>query len=523
MSSNKNIVIIHYNTPYLTECLVRSVNKFVKDAKIYIFDNSDKDPFTAKFDNVIILDNTKGQIIDFDKWLKKYPDRVNTSAFKNNYGSAKHAYSVQKFMEISNDNFILLDSDILLKKDITDIIDENCAFVGNTEFWKARVGTAKRTKERAIPYLCYINVKKCKEANINYFDGERIYGLTKNGDNYDTGASFLEDIKNKNLKWKKISTQNYIVHYKAGSWVEEAKLYDNYHTIDSEQWLEIHKKLWQTNSLSTNKKVIYTCIVGGYDKLLEPSFINPEFDYICFTDNLSLSSDTWDIRPLPKDSESLSQVKKQRYVKLNPHKLLSEYDISIWVDGNVTLKGDLNEFIDETLVDGISVYIPTHPSRDCIYAEAKAVLSMRKDAKEIVNHQMEKYEKEGFPKKYGLLQSNILLRKHNEPDCIKLMEAWFNELKDNSHRDQLSFNYILWKNQDVKVKYLDKYIYKSSYFFWNGKHSKVKPIFSNRNPILSRITNVNQSKERKSVEQLKEGLRIMKERNKLKTHRVGLY
>ena len=64
MSSNKNIVIIHYNTPYLTKCLVKSVNKFVNDAKIYIFDNSDKDPFTASFDNVTILDNTKGQIIN---------------------------------------------------------------------------------------------------------------------------------------------------------------------------------------------------------------------------------------------------------------------------------------------------------------------------------------------------------------------------------------------------------------------------------------------------------------------------
>ena len=43
-----NILIIHYNTPQLTECLVKSINMFVKDATIYIFDN------------------TKGQYIDFD-------------------------------------------------------------------------------------------------------------------------------------------------------------------------------------------------------------------------------------------------------------------------------------------------------------------------------------------------------------------------------------------------------------------------------------------------------------------------
>ena len=41
----KNILIIHYNTPYLTECLVRSINLFVKDAIIYIFDNSNEKPF----------------------------------------------------------------------------------------------------------------------------------------------------------------------------------------------------------------------------------------------------------------------------------------------------------------------------------------------------------------------------------------------------------------------------------------------------------------------------------------------
>ena len=102
----KNIVIIHYNTPYLTECLVRSINLFIKNAVIYIFDNSDKDPFIKRFDNVIILDNTKGQIIDFDKWLEKYPKRKSSNGRVNNWGSAKHCYSVEKCMEILNDNFI---------------------------------------------------------------------------------------------------------------------------------------------------------------------------------------------------------------------------------------------------------------------------------------------------------------------------------------------------------------------------------------------------------------------------------
>jgi hypothetical protein len=99
----KNILIIHYNTPYLTECLVRSINLFVKDAVIYIFDNSNEKPFTAKFDNVTVFDNTKGQIINFDKWLENYPNRKMSGGRLNKWGSAKHCYSVEKCMELIDD------------------------------------------------------------------------------------------------------------------------------------------------------------------------------------------------------------------------------------------------------------------------------------------------------------------------------------------------------------------------------------------------------------------------------------
>ena len=120
----KNILIIHYNTPYLTECLVRSINLFVEGATIYIFDNSNEKPFTAKFDNVTVFDNTKGQIINFDKWLEKYPNKKKSGGRLNKWGSAKHCYSVEKCMELINDGFILLDSDVLLKKDISNLIDD---------------------------------------------------------------------------------------------------------------------------------------------------------------------------------------------------------------------------------------------------------------------------------------------------------------------------------------------------------------------------------------------------------------
>lgn len=460
---NKNIVIIHYNTPHLTECLVRSINMFVDNAIIYIFDNSDRYPFTAEFDNLKLIDNTQGQIINFDEWLENYPKRLKSPGSSNSWGSAKHCYSVEKCMEIIDENFILLDSDVLLKRDISCLYDDRAVYIGE-------VTTQPRsTIKRVLPFVCFINVEMCKENGKHYFDHNYMHGLcynvtNKRADSYDTGAGFY--INTLDLPHMDIICEDYVTHYGHGSWIKEGFLY-NY---TAEEWLSINKRYW---SKKKNDKVVYTCITGGYDSLIEPKQITQGFDYICFTDNPLLTSTTWDVRPMPEGLENLSKVKQQRYVKLNPHKFFSEYTMSVWVDGNIAIKGDLNEFIDLILTGDTSVYVPQHPTRSCIYEESKAVLGMRKDVKEIVNPQMERYKAEGFPKDYGLLQSNILLRIHNDNNCVRLMEAWFNELKDNSHRDQLSFNYVLWKNDDINVAYMDKDICNSKWFYWNKTHKSV--------------------------------------------------
>ena len=36
------------------------------------------------------------------------------------------------------------------------------------------------------------------------------------------------------------------------------------------------------------------------------------------------------------------------------------------------------------------------------------------------------------------------------------MNQWFEEINQNSYRDQLSFNYILWENNNYNVKYISK-------------------------------------------------------------------
>jgi len=718
-----NICIVHYNTPKLTECLVRSINKFVPESTIYIFDNSDKLPFTYRQGNIMYFDNTKGQIINFDEWLNSIKTKVTLG---NKHASAKHCYTVQKCMELIDDDFILLDSDVLLKKDITPLFDSNYAYVGDTELWQGN--------RRVIPYCCFINVKKCKENGINYYNEKYIVGLTKSC-RYDTGAYFWLECEK--LPHKTIKYTDYIVHLDDGSqkyenskkheeWLLKYKsLYSDNNTMDSKnetylqdlknfikkrvsflnvdfknpktiqekiQWLKIfdttplktkcadkikiHEyckeklgedicipilkvydnvsqikweelpeefvikcnhgsgmniivpdksklnksdavaklsrwmatdfafqngcelqyhdierkifvekyefdesqksslfdyKFWCFNGVpkfytindghghgdilyytmddeimnpymvtSThaykkpkgfdrmvqyakklssdfkfvrvdfyevnsqiylgeltftpgsgffrykdkkydtifgdmlkikNEKVIYTCITGSYELLDDPFVISPGYDYVCFTNYSKVQSNVWQIRPIPEELNGLSEVKKQRCIKINAHKYLPEYNFSIWVDGSVKLKKDVNEFIDKNCKDG-HIFIPSHPQRKCIYEEMDACVKQKKDTAANIEPQKIKYKNENFPKNFGLVQSNIMLRYHNEPDCIKLMETWWEEVKNGSHRDQLSFDYARWKNPDANFVFIDKGTCKTDYFKWDSSHGK---------------------------------------------------
>ena len=71
-----------------------------------------------------------------------------------------------------------------------------------------------------------------------------------------------------------------------------------------------------------------------------------------------------------------------------------------------------------------SFYTRHHPSRDCIFQGARAVLNMKKDIPSIVNPQMIQYKKEGLPEHFGMVESCVILRKHNKPTCVLLDNLW---------------------------------------------------------------------------------------------------
>ena len=236
-----NLVIIHYNTPELTEALYHSICKFTPNSTVYIFDNSNMRPFPyKKFPKIHHIDNTKGQIIDFDKWLEGYPKKNASAGKVNGWGSAKHCVSVEKCMELIKDEFILLDSDILLKKDISTIVDNKKVYSGEV------IVQPRSTIKRILPFICYINTPFCIKNNVHYFDPNYMHGLWYNvknptADSYDTGAGFYMNAKP--YPHKDIKSEDYMVHLGGGSWIEEKNKKLN-RKITPTEWLEKYKNLY---------------------------------------------------------------------------------------------------------------------------------------------------------------------------------------------------------------------------------------------------------------------------------------
>ena len=225
------------------------------------------------------------------------------------------------------------------------------------------------------------------------------------------------------------------------------------------------------DEIEENKIVVYTSISGNYDLLKEVVEPEKNIEYICFTDQL-IESKTWKIKKIPEILNNLEQTKKARCLKILPHLFLQEYETSVWVDGNIQVKRSIKKFINENLKNNFA--IAKHPDRICVYKESEAVKDLKKDKHSIVDSQIEFYKESGYPEKNGMVQSGVIIRKHNEKDCIEICNDWWKELIRWSKRDQLSFNYSIY-NKNMIIDIFNPSIISSEYFdYWTHKGQKAK-------------------------------------------------
>ena len=194
---------------------------------------------------------------------------------------------------------------------------------------------------------------------------------------------------------------------------------------------------------SANAKVVYTAVFGKYDRVPD---VNTEWDcdFVCFTDNVEVVSEGWQVVLVSLEGELPAQANR-RY-KMLPHRFFPNYEYSLYIDGNIKVLKDPSALFNKYLEQSV-IAIPKHQDRNCAYAEARLCVKGGRVDKEIVEKQMARYSREGFPENFGMTENGVIFRRHHDSDVIALMEAWWKEYCCGGRRDQLSLSYLVWKNR----------------------------------------------------------------------------
>jgi len=212
-----------------------------------------------------------------------------------------------------------------------------------------------------------------------------------------------------------------------------------------------------------SKIVIYTAIFGKFDEVKYPKKLPVGIDYYIFTDqNLELPNH---INIVRIDNVSDTRLEARR-LKLQPHKIFSDYEFSIWIDGSIKLLKpfEIKNCVYNALKDNDFAAFK-HMHRKTLQEELKSCLKRKKDNPYIMLTQYNDYISAGY-KPELLIESGVLIRRHNSPKCAKFCDAWWNNVLKYSIRDQLSFPFVKWQTK-FKIKTLEGYI-------WENKHFKVE-------------------------------------------------
>jgi hypothetical protein len=214
--------------------------------------------------------------------------------------------------------------------------------------------------------------------------------------------------------------------------------------------------------------VIYTAIFGKIDPLYLPPFLEPNWDFICFTDDMALSREHTCVRYIDKPMFQ-DPCRSAKIFKILPHMYLAKYEYSLWIDSNVIITGEVFPAMEHYMNMGKKMVLHRHPTAECAYDEAQACIQMNKDDPGVIRAHVQRIKNSGYPAKNGMGKCTVLLRKHMDLDVIRVDETWWNEIRTGSRRDQISFNYSCWKH-NFEPAYFEWNILYNDYFHWQKEH-----------------------------------------------------
>lgn len=213
------------------------------------------------------------------------------------------------------------------------------------------------------------------------------------------------------------------------------------------------------------KTCVYTVLLGGYDALLDQDVAaGSDSTFLCFTDDSTLKSDTWEIvlvEPrFPQDIHRSSRV-----YKILGHDRLGEFDATLCIDASVRLRQPPESIIADWLTGDVDMALATHSYRDKIIDEFDEVVRLNYDDRGRVYEQLVDYSLH-YP---DVLEARPhwggMLARRTTPDVASAMRLWFDHVLRYSRRDQLSLMVALLHG-GIRFRSIDIDNFTSDYHEW---------------------------------------------------------
>jgi hypothetical protein len=192
------------------------------------------------------------------------------------------------------------------------------------------------------------------------------------------------------------------------------------------------------------RQVVFTSLTGGYEALMEqPVSADQDVDFICFTDDATLTSSSWDVRYLPRALPA-DPIRSSRRIKILAQEYLPDYDESLYIDNSVRLTVAPQEIFDAWLTPDAPLALLQHSFRGPLGDEFTAVIDQQREASWVCEEQLADYGRtDPEALKAPTLWTGLMLRRHSDPTLQPLMQLWWEHVLRYSRRDQLSLPIVL--------------------------------------------------------------------------------
>lgn len=212
------------------------------------------------------------------------------------------------------------------------------------------------------------------------------------------------------------------------------------------------------------KLTVLTTVIGRTDRLRTPTSLNPEVEYVCYTDDLTLRVSGWRMVPVVVDEDP---VKVSRRIKILAHEYVPPYpDVICWMDAAFELAVDPVQIAQRWLWTA-DIMALAHPDRTNFEDEGAELIRLGRAPAALIEAQIAAYHEAGYSREIQKqITSTGLSLRRNSPRVRYFHRRWWDALEAAGHtRDQMSIDFVAWRT-GIDIAYLTGHYRNNPYARW---------------------------------------------------------